>query len=310
VLKVDKIRLPNFLIVGAAKSGTTSLSYYLKQHKEIYISPIKEPKFFTAQFLKFPLKGVGDDDVERHIVKKFDDYKKLFKWVTPERKAIGEASVDNLYYYEGAIKQIKKYLGDPKIIIILRNPVSRALSAYTHLVRDGRESLSFEEGLEMETQRMKDNWEFLWFYKDTGLYYEQIKAYMQNFSKVKIYFTDDLDKKPLEMVKDLFNFLEVDPDFIPDVSVKYNVSGIPKRPIYSKISKDLNMTGSFLANSTNYLFPKKGIKIIGWFEKIRAKGFQKPEMKVQTREFLINFYHDDLMKVQQLTGKDLSNWLK
>jgi|YelNatPaOPRAMG01_1025707.scaffolds.fasta_scaffold05748_7 hypothetical protein len=308
--KTNDLRLPNFLIVGAAKSGTTSLSYYLKQHRQIYISPIKEPKFFTAQFLKFPLKGIGDDVVERHIIKTFEDYKKLFKWVTPERKAIGEASVDNLYYHENAIKQIKKYLGDPKIIIILRNPISRAFSAYTHLVRDDREKLSFEEGLQAERERMNDNWEFMWFYKDVGLYHAQVKDYLENFSNVKIYLTDDLEEKPLEILKDIFKFLEVDDEFVPDVSVKYNVSGVPKRKVYAKISKNLNTLGSFLEKRVNYLFPKKGIKIIGFFEKVRAKEVQKPKMKPETYDALADFYRADILKTQNIIGRDLSNWLK
>ncbi len=307
---MDNVRLPNFLIAGAAKGGTTSLSYYLKQHREIYISPVKEPKFFSAQFLKFPLNGVGDKEVEKHIIKSFDDYVKLFRWVTPERKAIGEASVDNLYYREMAIKQIKKYLGDPKIIIILRNPMSRAFSAYTHLVRDGRETLSFEDGLDRESYRMKENWEFMWFYKDVGLYYQQVRAYFDNFSKVRVYFTEDLEREPMKVVRDVFEFLEVDPDFVPDVSVKYNVSGIPKRKIYSKISKNMNTVGSFLEKGVNYLFPKKGTKIIGTFEKWRAKGLNRPQMKKETHDYLLEFYREDITKTQKFLRKDLSNWLK
>lgn len=306
----NEIRLPNFLIVGAAKSGTTSLSYYLKQHEQIYISPVKEPKFFTSAFLNFPLKGIGDNVVEKHIIKNFEDYKSLFKWATPQRKAIGEASVDNLYYHENAIKQIKKYLGDPKIIIVLRNPISRAFSAYTHLVRDGRETLSFEKGLELEQERMKNNWEFMWFYKNVGLYHEQVKDYLESFSNVKIYLMEDLENKPLDVIKDIFVFLDVDDEFIPDVSVKYNVSGIPKRKIYGKISKNLNSIGSFLEKRINYLFPKKGIKVVGIFETLRSKEIRKPNMKKETHDLLVDFYRDDILKTQKLIGRDLSNWLK
>jgi len=103
--------LPNFLIVGAARSGTTSIWHYLKQHPEVYMSPVKEPRFMTAQFLKFPFRGIGDDKVEKSIVKNFDEYKMLFEKVNDE-KAIGEASPDNLYFYEDATRQIKKHLGD------------------------------------------------------------------------------------------------------------------------------------------------------------------------------------------------------
>lgn len=304
-----KVKLPNFLIVGAAKSGTTSLNYYLKQHPQVYMSPIKEPKFFTAQFLKFPLNGIGDDKVEKRMIKTFDEYKKLFKWVTPERKAIGEASVDNLYYHKRTINYIKRYLGEPKIVILLRNPVDRAFSAYKHLVRDGRETASFEEGLQMEVKRMRNNWEFIWFYKDVGFYYEQVKDYLENFRQVKIFLTEDLEKEPLRTVKETYKFLEVDTSFVPNVNVKYNVSGVPKSKLFSFILKRANTLGSMLEPMVNTLFPKKGIKVVSWIEKVRSKNLEKPRMKSETKEYLKGLYKDDILKLQELINRDLSNWL-
>ena len=114
--------LPNFLIVGAAKSGTTSLYRYLQQHPDIFMSQKKEPKFFSSQFLKFPFVGPGDQNMELSICKTFDKYESLFKYAD-NIKAVGEASADNLYYYTHAIPLIKKYLGNVKILIILRNPI-------------------------------------------------------------------------------------------------------------------------------------------------------------------------------------------
>ena len=220
-------KLPNFLIVGAPKSGTSSLHYYLKQHPEIYMSPVKEPRFITAQFIKFPLKGIRDDRLEKIIVKSFDEYKKLFSKVKNE-KAIGEASIDNLYFYENAIKYIKKYLGEVRIIIILRNPIDRAFSAYQMFVRNLREPLSFEDALKAEQERKNNNWAFGWHYLSVGFYYKQVKAYLENFSQVKVYLFDDLKTDALGVAKDIFMFLKVNMSFAPDVSHIYNISGIPK----------------------------------------------------------------------------------
>ena len=150
--KETEIKLPNFLIVGAAKSGTTSLYHYLKQHPEIYMSPVKEPKFITAQFLSFPFKGIGDEKVEQNIVKSYNEYCNLFKDVSKE-KIIGEASPDNLYFFEKAINIIIYHLKNPKIIIILRNPIERAFSAYMYFINCNREYLSFEEALKEEEKR-------------------------------------------------------------------------------------------------------------------------------------------------------------
>ena len=114
-----------------------------------------------------------------------DIYKKLFQRVTGE-KAVGESSVDNLYFPEQVIPLIKTLLGDVKIIIVLRNPVDRAFSAYKNLLRDGRETLTFEEGLGIEPLRRLKGYECLWRYQDLGFYYERVKAYMAHFTNVKI----------------------------------------------------------------------------------------------------------------------------
>ena len=138
------VLLPNFLVVGAGKSGTTSLYHYLKAHPDVFMSRIKEPGFIVAQFIKMPQSGVGDE--RQSTVGNFSDYCRLFE-DAEGKKAVGEASNDNLYHYERAIPYIKRFFGDIKIIIILRNPVDRAFSAYTYLLRDNREFLTFEEDL-------------------------------------------------------------------------------------------------------------------------------------------------------------------
>src|SRR2546423_7757610 len=131
--------MPNFFIVGAARSGTTSLDHYLNQHPEIYMAPRKEVNFFTADH--FPLSGPGDERINRGVIDDVDHYAQLFERVAGER-AIGEISVFYLCY-PGTAERIKQAVPAAKIIIVLREPVERAYSAYMHLVRDGREQLGF-----------------------------------------------------------------------------------------------------------------------------------------------------------------------
>ena len=132
--------MPNFLIVGAAKCGTSSLHNYLNQHPDIFMPSynargmkVKEPRFLVKEIIKNRVhNGVWD----------FEEYKSLFSDVKHE-KLIGESTVLYLYYYETAIKNIKHYLGnDIKIIIMLRKPVDRAFSAYLHVSRGKKENLS------------------------------------------------------------------------------------------------------------------------------------------------------------------------
>lgn len=301
-------KLPNFLIAGAAKAGTTSLYYYLNEHPEIYMSPIKEPKFITSNFIKFPFKGIGDEKVEKNIIKNWDSYLELFSGVK-EEKAIGEASADNLYYYEQSIFYIKKFLGDVKIIIILRNPIERAFSSYIHLVRDNREFLTFEEALEQEEIRKKENWEFIWHYKSVGFYYNQVKAYLENFSNVKIYLYDDFKENPLKVVQDIYRFLGVDDSFVPkNIKTQFNVSGIPKNKLLQRFLTKPNMLKKAIKPFVKVLIPKGTRQKI--INKLINNNLEKSQMKPEAREYLKDIYREDILKLQELIKRDLSHWLK
>ena len=150
-----KNKLPNFLIVGAAKCGTSSMHNYLNQHPEVFMPSynkygmkVKEPRFLIKDLVQNRLhNGIWD----------FEEYKSLFSDVMGE-KAIGESTVLYLYYYQHAIKKIKENLGkDVRIIIMLRSPVDRAYSAFQHVSRGFQESNSFEESLDIETANQKAN---------------------------------------------------------------------------------------------------------------------------------------------------------
>ncbi|MFQ5640709.1 MAG: sulfotransferase [bacterium] len=305
-MDMGKIRLPNFLLVGAAKSGTTSLYHYLNDHPQIYMSPVKEPKFISGQFCQFPFQGKGDNLIEEGIVKTFDVYENLFREVDGE-KAIGEASADNLYYYEHSIKYIKKYLGEVKIIVALRNPVDRAFSSYTHLRRDMREDLTFEQAIQAEKQRKKQNWEFIWFYIDVGFYYKQVRAFIDNFNEVKICLYDDLSKRPKELLTEIYEFLDVDKNFAPRIYIKHNVSGVPKSGFLQRIMNKQNLLKSITKNSIKPFLSEKRQKNL--LEKFKALNLKKPQLNPKTRDYLRNFYREDIRKLQDLIHRDLSHWL-
>ncbi|MDR4507102.1 MAG: sulfotransferase [Candidatus Brocadiaceae bacterium] len=300
------IRLPNFLIVGAAKSGTTSLYHYLEQHPEVYMSPLKEPRFITSQFVTFPFNGINAWRPEQGITKTFDEYKRLFNNVKNE-KAIGEASIDNLYLYDGAIKYIKKYLGDVKIIIILRNPIERAFSQYVMFIRNLREDLAFEDALKAEEERINNNWVFGYHYKNVSLYSNQVSEYLKNFTNVKIYLYEDLKQNTLGLIKDMYAFLGVDSSFIPNISHKYNISGVPKNKIFHNFITKPHKFKTAIKNIMVFFMPKR--KVYKLIEKVRVKNLQKIEMKPETKEYLKEFFREDVIKLQALINRDLSPWL-
>ena len=298
-------KLPNFLIVGSAKSGTTSLYHYLKQHPDVYLPEKREGRFFS---IMENFNGQGDEvEFNKSIIKSFEVYKSLFSGTNSE-KAIGDISTDYLYYYENSTKKIKSILGDTvRIIIILRNPIERAYSQYLHNVRDGKETLSFENALKTDNLRRKQNWVWGWYYKNIGFYYKQVKAYIENFKQVRIYLYDDLLSDELCLMSDLFAFLEVDSLFVPDMSVKYNVSGIYKNKIIYNLLFKQNLFKSVVRIILDPFYSRE--KRQKFVEKLRSKNLEKPQMKAETREYLNHLYRDDILRLQSLINRDLSSWL-
>lgn len=301
------VNLPNFLIVGAAKSGTTSLHYYLKQHPDIFMSGIKEPEFFRSQFSRS--SQIKIQWLKKNTVDTFEDYCSLFEGSSGS-KAIGESSISNLYYHDKAIKYIKQYLGDPKIIIILRNPVERAFSAYTFLSWLGKEQLSFEEALDREDMRKKENFPYIWLYKAAGFYYAQVKAYMDNFSNVKIRLFDDLKKDPASLLQNVYEFLGVDSSFIPNTNYRYNASAIPRFRLVNKFFlKPPGMLRYAVRGIGEFFLKEHGWKIFR--EKLRYKILKKSKrLKAGTERTLYNLFTEDIRKLQILIGRDLSHWQK
>ena len=299
--------LPNFLLVGAAKCGTSSLHKYLEQHPEIFMSKVKEPRFISSQVTPFPLNGPGDHKVEAWYVKKYEDYVKLFEGADGY-PAIGESSADTLYFYKGTIQVIKRYLGDPRIIIVLRHPVKRAFSAYQHLVRDLREELSFEEGLKEEPNRIRNNWELIYHYTAASLYYDSVKAFTDNFTNVKVILTEDQEKRPQQVIRDIFRFLNVDPNCDVNTEMRYNISGKPKSQWLHQFFFQGNMARRLAQPIVRTLFsPETRLRIA---LKIQEKNLTRMTINPQTKSRLQEYFEADIRKLEGLLNRDLSVWRK
>ena len=295
--------LPNFLIIGAAKAGTTSLYQYLQQHPEVFLSTPKEPRFFALEGQNLDYQG-PIQVINRKSVTCWEDYQALFV-EAQGKKAIGEAST--VYLYEpSAAKRIQHYLGQPKIVAILRNPVSRAYSSYLHLVRDGQETLSFEAALEIEQQRIDDRWPPLWHYKQRGYYCQQLRPYFDCFkaSDIKVFLFEDLVNSPLVLMRELFEFLDIDPNFQPDVSKRANPSGVPKRQWVSRLLNRQNPVKQ-MARS---ILPR-GLRKNIYSTLQQGNTGDKTQINPQLKQGLIDTYRDDVMQLQDLLGRDLTHWL-
>lgn len=298
---------PNFLIVGAAKSGTTSLYYYLKQHPDIYMSEeVKEPHYFARETFS---AVANNTPMAKHslqyLVQDKEKYSALFAKAICE-KAVGEASTGYLYAHKEAIQKIKTELGDIKIIIMLRNPIQRAFSAYSHLVKDCFEVLTFKEALHAEEKRKEEGWHPFFYYKSYGLYSEMIKAYLENFSDVKIVFFENFNDNEKNVVKDIYEFLGVDSSFTPNTGIKLNVTGIPKSRLLYNFMMQENLIKRIL-RPVYYTFMSKHIrKKVGNI--MMQKNLQKMNIFEKDRIHLQQFFKDDIKKIEKLLNMDLSHW--
>ncbi len=298
------MRNPQFIVAGTARAGTTSLNSYLIQHPEIFLPIVKEPCFFTFAGEKIDYKN----GKFAFAITDIDDYSKLYKKAQPSQ-ITGDISTPYLYIYDRTIRNIKKFHNDPeslKVIIVLRNPVDRAYSQFLWRVRDGREDLSFEDAIAAESERMKLNYSFDYFYFDRGKYYEQVKAYIENFKSVKIVLFDDLKKNTNETLAEICEFLGVDKDFVFAKRTELNSSFLPKSALLNRLlTMESKTKFKFLSKVPESV--KSTIK--EQFMRLNSKKQKNPEMNEQTRVRLKTLYKDDLMKLQKLIARDLSQWM-
>lgn len=294
--------LPNFLIIGAAKSGTTALYHYLKQHPQVYMSPQKETNFFAFEGQRVHFRGPGDEETSDSIITTLDSYEDQFRAASNE-SAIGEASPWYLYSADAATN-IYRRIPDAKLIAVLRNPADRAFSSYLHVVRHGRENLGFEEGLLAEEERIAQGWEPIWHYQRVGFYAEQVKSYLDLFGReqTRFYLYDDFLKDPYGVLTEIYEFLGVDPDFVADTSVKPNVTGVPKNRLLGRLVFQPNPL-----KATARMFVPKQLRY-ELSQKLGQRLLVRPSQGLAVRAKLLRRFKPDILHLQELIGRDLSAW--
>lgn len=294
--------MPDFLIIGAEKSGTTVLYHYLKQHPQIYMSPVKEPNFFSFEEGQKP-KSAGPARFTTDPITDVEAYQRLFDGVSGE-KVIGEASPGYILVSE-APARIRNYIPEVKLIAILRDPVERAYSNYLHACWLGFEPITdFAQALEKEETRIRGGWGGLWRYKQKGFYYGQLRGYFATFDEdqIRIYLYEDFRDDPAGVLQNIFSFLGVG-EFIPDTNVRLNVSGVPRNKALHSAVVALNRP------LLKKLVPNSLLQKLR--EPVRNATMAKPpELSPQVRRQLVEVYREDILKLQDLIDRDLSGWLE
>jgi len=305
IVPVDlkEVKLPDFLIVGAARSATTSLFYYLKNYDEIYMPIRKEPWFFSYVNNPPGYSSPGAYDV----VYKLEDYIDLFK-ASRGDQIIGEASPSYLFMHDTTIRNIRDVYGKHykklKIIIVLRDPVERAYSHYMMHKRGYREPLDFEEAIAPETiaVRLRDNWDIFYDYVSCGLYYAQVKAYLDEFPEVKVFLYDDLAGESGKVLRELCGFLGV--DFRDDVIFeRLNKSGVPRLGMLNKLINGSSLFKDFLMA----VIPEPVRKRMK--HKVYKFNMKPLKMNPKQESYLSSAFGKDIENLSRLLNRDLSKWL-
>jgi len=298
--------LPNFLIIGAAKSGTTALYWYLRSHPEIFMSSRKEPHYFS--YTEETKNTAGPSDYIKSAITDYSEYLHLFDKVT-NQKAIGEASPTYIYV-PGTAERIKMTIPAVKLIAILRNPADRAYSAYMHLIRDGKETINtFKEALDLEDERVNKNWGPIYHFTKSGFYYEQLSRYYNMFpsENIKVIIYDDFVKEPLAVMHNLFDFLGVDSSFVPDMSTKPNVSGVPKNKTLQRILDGIFGKPNPIRSISRLLFSAVLRNRVTTY--LRNKNLERDTIPSEYRQHLLKVFTPDILKLEKLIDRDLSVWL-
>ncbi|UII21149.1 sulfotransferase family protein [Fulvivirga ligni] len=307
---MDKNLLPDFLIIGAGKCGTTSVDNYLKQHPSIFVTAFKEPNFFGFEMVK-PEDFDDPNELkyyQDHSITDLKSYQDLYKEAEPGQIK-GETS--NTYlYHETAPERIKHYVPDVKMIAIFRQPAERLYSRYLHLARvDQLPTPTFEGVLDKST---------IWWERNDlvkeGFYYKNLSKFYDHFDKdqIKVVLFEDLKKDPQGIIQSIAEFVGADGSFEFDLSVEYNKSGFIKNKFYDKMIgqnsiikkgiKSMVPTSAFEKLKSNPWLRKK-------FTDITDKNLVRPKLEPELKQKVTDIYRADIQQLAKLINRDLSHWL-
>ena len=277
--------LPNFIVFGTRKAGTTSIYHYLAQHPEVYMSSLKGTRYFMYD-------PDNPEEGENLPVRSLEQYSSFFAESAREGiAAVGEVSPSYMHS-ETAARRIQETLPNVKLVASLRNPVDKVYSQFQMDMR----RLPKSERIQLTCENAER-----WY--GAGLYFKHLKAYYQRFPRdqIKIYLFEDWIKNPSGMIADLYRFLEIDDTFKPDLDTLYNSGGTPKnevvgqllkhRPIYIKLKP---LVPKFVRAQAN---------------RLRNSNMKKaPPLDPEVRAYISGMFAEDVESLRQLLDNDLDAW--
>lgn len=289
----------DFFCVGAAKSGTTALHYFLLRHPEIYMPLKKEIHHFANDILK-------EDDYWLDS----DAYYKLFK-PAKQNQIIGETSVFYLLSDESA-DNIIKHNPNAKIIIMLRNPVEVIYSLHSQLVFNGEEDISdFKKAIETEPERKKGrmlpvNTRIIkkHLYTEVVRFSEQVERFIKIFPEknIKIILFEDFKQNTLKIVQETYDFLQIDKSYKP----KLKIHNANKKIKCRKLQKATTiLTNKFLSK---FIKEDNLERFRNFVININSIEEKRKPLDFDTKQYLINKLKPEILKLEKLLKRDLKDW--
>ena len=290
--------LPNFIIIGAAKAGTTALYWYFAEHPAVFMSPVQEPFYFAYGVDEAGSLLFGDPDVHRFPVKTLGEYQALFA-DAGGAAAIGEASPIYLECPQAA-GRIRELIPGARIICSLRHPVDRAYSDYLMYLR--RRGRRFDPAQELTSTAAWARPDSRWM--QIGTYHEKLSRYFEAFphDQIHVLLFDDFKPSPLQAVQDVYRFVNVDPTFVPDFDTPHNIGGMPANALLEKA-----FTSRAIKSALEPWMPKRAAN---WVRRLRMRAMRKaPALPVELRRKLTGHFREDIAKTSELIGRSLDHWL-
>ncbi len=300
--------LPDFFVAGVPKAGTTALHAALARHPELYLSPVKEPKFFLTDEQPPPAQGgPGDARTYREQVWRRSDYEALFS-AAPAGALRGESTPFYLYS-QAAQERIRALVPEAKLIVVLRDPIERAHSNWTHLWSAGLDPIDdFVRACAAEDRRIADGWADFWHYLNLGLYGRQLEHLYSVFPReqVLVFRYRALIADPAGLLNIVCRFLGVQQDVVTEVP-RENVTAQPNPTGRHRFIGRLLRTSSAV---TSRLPRHVGSSVVGVLERrLQADAQPRQPLTWEQRQALIRYFEADIRLLESITGEDFGDWL-
>ncbi|MEL6257630.1 MAG: sulfotransferase [Pseudomonadota bacterium] len=298
--------LPSLIVIGAGKSGTTSLHKYLDSHPEIFMCRPKEPRFFGYAGTEPGFAGPGDDRLV--CLTDQGEYERLFDDAAPGQ-VLGDASTWYLTS-PNAPQNIRRLTPDATMVAVLRNPVERCFSHWMHLMREGVEQVDdFVAACLKEPERIAANWSPHWHYVRQSRYHEGLSRYLEVFPRgqIRIFLYEDLVDDPIGVAREIYRMVGVDEAFEPDTTERLNVGGVPRSRILQRYLENSAWSSNDPLRWAKRLAPKSVKKSLKRAV-TQANLSQDVELSLDDRRRIGDLLADDLDRLEDLIGRDLSAW--